>query len=580
MYRMAFSNGLPVENSALAVPVSPIVQVADIRPKEREEDPAVRPSKVARQVQDRLDELEAEGRLDAKVSVIVSFEDHFKMPRFPQLDPSRPRTDPVNARKRARSQKLVNHIVSTRSSEYAVREAEVLATHGAHVRDKLWMSNGLILDVPAREIDRLANRPDVVSIDPTEGGQLANMAWSRGLMDTDPYESLGLTGGYIGMLDSGVRENRDHVLFYTGRIALALDCVNGGTNCNNSAAPDWNPWDTLGTDGHGTGVAAIMSGTSILGNAFRGVTSIKVDSFKVITAAGAVSFAAVDRAYLRAAAVGDWATNASLNTFTSANSAVAAAADNAFDAGLVVIAAAGNEGPTYGSVGCPGNARKVLAVGAIDTSESFQNGTRTVLGFSGRGPTSDNRIKPDLIAPTNVTTASRASSTATWTYGGTSGATPHVTGAAMLWMNWIKASFPATEPGSFYSDLIAMGERVSFNNIAGAGVPPLLLDGWWTHNKANVTNAVNVDIPLSVTGSVSRIDVAIWWPESIGGAHNDVDLRLVNPSGSVVASSTSVDSVFEKVREDTSQLGTWKVRLTGYSVTGTQPVYWTALIRD
>src|SRR5690606_19589748 len=111
-------------------------------------------------------------------------------------------------------------------------------------------------------------------------------------------------------------------------------------------------------------------------------------------------------------------------------------------------------------------------------------------------------------------------------------------------------------------------------------VPPLLLDGWWTHNKANVTNAVNVDIPLSVTGSVSRIDVAIWWPESIGGAHNDVDLRLVNPSGSVVASSTSVDSVFEKVREDTSQLGTWKVRLTGYSVTGTQPVYWTALIRD
>jgi hypothetical protein len=41
------------------------------------------------------------------------------------------------------------------------------------------------------------------------------------------------------------------------------------------------------------------------------------------------------------------------------------------------------------------------------------------------------------------------------TFGGTSGAAPHVTGAAMLWMNWVKASFPVTEPGSFY-----LGKRV------------------------------------------------------------------------------------------------------------------------
>lgn len=576
VYRMAFSDGLPVPGSAVSMEVIPDVSAADMELDASETIPPEPTPKIAWQVQELLDKLQAEGRSDETVSVIVSFRDDFKMPRFPQLDPTQERTAPDNASKLSRSERLVSHIISQRSTVYASREAELLAKHNAQTRDRFWMFDGLLVDLPAQEIAALAARPDVMSIDPTEGGGLTNMSQSRALMSSDPYFNLSLTAGFIGMLDSGVRTNSNHVLL-TGRIGLVRDCVNGGTNCTNSADPNWNPWDTLN---HGTGVASIMSGTNTLGSTSRGVTAITVDTFKVTATNGSIIFTAVDRAYLRAAALGDSITNGSFDAGTSADSAVAAAADGAFNAGLVVISGAGNLGPGAGTVGCPGNARKVLAVGAIDANASFVNGTRTVLSFSSRGPTADARFKPDLLGPTNVTAASTASTTATQTFGGTSGASPHVTGAAMLWMNWIRQSFPATESGNFYSDLLAMGEQVSFNNTSGAGLPPLLSNGWWTHGKTNVTNGVNIDIPFTVSGSVSRIDAAIWWPESIGGTHDNINLRLVLPSGGVAVSSVSVGGVFEKVGVQTGTLGTWKIRLTGQTVTGTQPVYWSAMVRN
>ena len=97
-----------------------------------------------------------------------------------------------------------------------------------------------------------------------------------------------------------------------------------------------------------------------------------------------------------------------------------------WDEGLVVVAAAGNQGPKPGSVTAPGSSRKVITVGSSD----MLTGRAAV---SGCGPTAECVCKPDLVAPGNHI-VSCAPGTAN-TYGvksGTSMSTPLVSGAIAL----------------------------------------------------------------------------------------------------------------------------------------------------
>ena len=66
--------------------------------------------------------------------------------------------------------------------------------------------------------------------------------------------------------------------------------------------------------------------------------------------------------------------------------------DRLWDEGLVVVAAAGNQGPEPGSVTAPGCSKKVITVGSSD----MLTGKGAV---SGRGPTFECVCKPDLVAP-------------------------------------------------------------------------------------------------------------------------------------------------------------------------------------
>ena len=92
---------------------------------------------------------------------------------------------------------------------------------------------------------------------------------------------------------------------------------------------------------------------------------------------------------------------------------------------MVIVFAAGNAGPGASSVGAPGTAKNVITVGAAEnvhshstanggTTATGQDGCNTtdtgansaddIIGFSGRGPTTDGRKKPEIVAPgTHVT---------------------------------------------------------------------------------------------------------------------------------------------------------------------------------
>lgn len=95
---------------------------------------------------------------------------------------------------------------------------------------------------------------------------------------------------------------------------------------------------------------------------------------------------------------------------------------------IFAVAAAGNTGENgFGSIETPASAEKVLAVGGV-----YYNGDP--VSFSSKGPTYDNRIKPDVCAPAVNIEGAIANSVPN-SYGtgsGTSFATPFVSGLAAL----------------------------------------------------------------------------------------------------------------------------------------------------
>jgi hypothetical protein len=78
---------------------------------------------------------------------------------------------------------------------------------------------------------------------------------------------------------------------------------------------------------------------------------------------------------------------------------------------MVIVFAAGNEGPFSQSLLAPGTAKNVITVGATEGSQPFgapdqcgvsdadADSAEDIAYFSSRGPTSDGRRKPDLVAP-------------------------------------------------------------------------------------------------------------------------------------------------------------------------------------
>lgn len=78
---------------------------------------------------------------------------------------------------------------------------------------------------------------------------------------------------------------------------------------------------------------------------------------------------------------------------------VAAAALKAWEAGMVVVAAAGNEGPEEGTISSPGIHPTIITVGAMDDRNTKDRSDDLIAEFSSRGPTSDGSNKPDILAP-------------------------------------------------------------------------------------------------------------------------------------------------------------------------------------
>ena len=344
-----------------------------------------------------------EGRGGEREELLVSFRDDLTIPRFPDPVTEETRKSAANRRALKAAQQLVAEITESRAKRYEELERELRRVK-AKPLERFWLVNALLVNMPIGAAATLAKRDDVLFIAPSASGeeppQNANpnddVEDGRARIVSDPYFNLGLRGGWIGLLDTGIRFT--HTQFNSpSHIAFRRDCVNGGPTC--TAGPGFDPTDDCWN--HGTKTAGIITGNANSGAAFRGVTAITLDSFKVYPArCGGLNEVAVLRAFQVAVSVLDRVIVAEMQGGGGDLSAISMAADAAFDAGAVVIAANGNNGPGAGSVNTPANAHRAIGVGNFDVQTLAQ-----IPGQS-RGPAPDGRYKPDIQAPTQTETAS------------------------------------------------------------------------------------------------------------------------------------------------------------------------------
>lgn len=206
-------------------------------------------------------------------------------------------------------------------------------------------------------------------------------------------------------------------------------------------------WHDLGTgrktphdpNGHGTHVASIAAGWGHDDVRYRGVApgaalvGIKIDGGGSTSSNAIAAYEWVvehkDALGIRVATM-----SFGFGTATDGTTALERAVDAAWDAGVVCFKSNGNSGPGPSTMTVPAAARGILAVGSmLDPAGAGTKYGMALSQFSSRGPTTDGRVKPDLVAPGESITAARAGTSAGYTaMSGTSMASPFAAGAAAL----------------------------------------------------------------------------------------------------------------------------------------------------
>ncbi len=104
---------------------------------------------------------------------------------------------------------------------------------------------------------------------------------------------------------------------------------------------------------------------------------------------------------------------------------------------MVITTSAGNDGPGDTTIGSPATGKNVISIGATQNYnlDAGVFNPDNVVGFSSRGWTIDNRVKPDVMAPGQGIMSTMPDGGYA-TMGGTSMSNPAVAGAAALIVEW------------------------------------------------------------------------------------------------------------------------------------------------
>jgi len=265
--------------------------------------------------------------------------------------------------------------------EYKGELNEELLSEIGEIKYKLPIIGAYVLELPLNSVKYLQAVKSIKAI-----YEIANIT-------TQSRESFSGKGVNIAILDTGIWPAADFTK-PANRLIAFKDFVN-------------NREEFYDDNGHGTHVAGIACGNGYLSDGkYRGVApEAGLVSVKVLDDEGKGNSADVlaglqwvadnkDKYDIRIV-------NLSVGTPQGLSfDPLTKAVEYIWDMGIVVAVAAGNNGPKSSSVTSPGSSKKVITVGTLDDYvEAVSDNGEKVLNFSGRGPTLNCIIKPDILAP-------------------------------------------------------------------------------------------------------------------------------------------------------------------------------------
>ncbi|CCH29673.1 S8 family serine peptidase [Actinosynnema sp. NPDC047251] len=439
--------------------------------------------------------------------------------------------------------------------------ASVTGKHGGRVRHHLEIINGYSAEMTPAQAKAVAGDPDVASVEQAQrvvalDTQTNPPNWGDDRIDQRDlplnssfgYPANPGQGAHVYVLDTGI--NANHVDF-SGRIGAGADIVDNDTT----------PQDC---HGHGTHVAGTAAGTS-----YGIAKKATVHAVRVLDCGGSGSnddiIAGID--WVKANGVKPAVVNYSIGC---SQRCTGVAVDNAVKAliasGVQFVQAAGNstDDACYYS---PQAVPEAVTVGNSNRNDA-------------RSSSSNHGTCLDLFAPgENIVSASHTGTTGSATMTGTSMASPHVAGAAALYLGQNPSATPAAVRDALVTNstpgkLTGIGSSpnrllyTAFMN--GTTPPPTGCEGrndtdYTVNDNATVESPITLDARCGTASASATVDVTI--PHTYIG---DLVVSLIGPDGAAYV-------LHDKAGGDADNLvKTFSVNLAGKAAAGT----WKLRVQD